>query len=320
MKKISVCIACYNEEKNIVNTYNRVSNVLKALEKYDYEIIIADNDSQDNSKEILRKLAQVDKHVKVIINMKNFGPSRSGKNCCYSATGDAIICMPCDLQEPPELIPEFVKYWEEGHLIVWGQKSKSKESLIKHTCRALFYKIIDYFSDSPQYKQTTGYGIIDKSVYAVIKELDEPYMAMRHLVAELGYPVKFIPYTQERRAEGKSSYNLWRYFDFAITSLVRTSRTPLRLATVIGSICSVVSFIIGIVYLVYKLLYWNSFATGVAPMVIAVLFLGSVQLMFIGIIGEYLGVVLDKVTKRPLVIEKERINFDDDERIKNHEE
>lgn len=309
MKKISVCIPCYNEEKNIMNAYNRVSKELRTLDQYDYEILFADNASKDGSEAILRQLAAEDKHTKVIFNMRNYGAARSGKNLCFRATGDAVISIPCDLQEPPEMIPEFVKEWEKGNLIVWGQKTKSKENPIKYFFRGVYYKIIKMFSDVPQYEQTVGFGIMDRSVYNMIKSLDEYDMAIRHMVAELGYPVKFIPYTQERRKYGKSSYNLWRYFDFALTSLIRTSRVPLRMTTILGTICSVISFIIGTIYLVYKLVCWNNFSAGIAPLVIAVFFLGSVQILSIGMIGEYVGIVLTKVTKRPLVLERECLNF-----------
>lgn len=309
MKKISVCIPCYNEEKNIMNAYRRVSAVMKALDQYDYEILFADNASKDGSEAILRQLATEDKHVKVIFNMRNYGPMRSGKNACFRATGDAVISLPCDLQEPPEMIPEFVKEWEKGNLIVWGQKTKSKENPVKYFLRGVYYKIINMFSDVPQYEQTDGFGITDRAVYDMVKTLNEQDMAVRHMVADLGYPVKLIPYTQERRQYGKSSYNLWRYFDFALTSLIRTSRAPLRLTTILGVICSIISFIMGIIYLVYKLIRWDSFSVGIAPLVIAVFFLGSVQILSMGIIGEYVGVILTKTTKRPLVLEKECLNF-----------
>lgn len=311
MKKISICIPCYNEEKNIMYAYDRVKQVLQGLPEYDYEIIFADNSSQDGSRELLRKLAGRDKKVKVILNMRNFGPARSGKNACYHAQGDAVISMPCDLQEPPEMIPEFIKYWEEGHSIVWGQKTRSKENSIKYICRQLYYKIIQSCSDIPQYNQTTGFGVLDRSVLNVVKGMQEPDMSMRHLIAELGYPVKLIPYVQNKRNAGKSSFNLWRYFDFAVSSLIMTSRVPLRITTIMGAICAAVSFFMGIMYLLYKLLYWDAFTAGIAPIVIAVFFLGSVQLLAIGMIGEYLGAVLSKVTKRPLVMEAETINFEE---------
>lgn len=312
MKKISICVPCYNEEKNIMDAYGRITNVMKSIDQYDYEIIFSDNASKDNSSEIFCQLAEKDKHVKVIFNLRNYGPMRSAKNACFRATGDAIISIPCDMQEPPEMIPEFIEEWRNGNLIVWGQKTKSKENPIKFFLRSIYYKIIKAFSDVPQYEQTTGFGIVDRSVYEMVKTLNEPDMALRHLIVELGYPVKLIPYTQEQRKKGKSSYNIWRYLDFALNSLIMTSKVPLRLTTISGVFCSAISFLLGIVYLIYKLLYWDNFTVGMAPVVIAVFFLGSVQILTIGMIGEYVGVIFTKVKKRPLVIERECLNFDDD--------
>lgn len=313
MKKISICVPCYNEEKNIEDAYERITYVMKGLVRYEYEIIFADNASTDSSAEILRQLAGQDKRVKVIFNYRNYGPTRSGKNVTFRATGDAVIGVPCDLQEPPEMIPQFVEEWEKGNLIVWGQKTKSKENPIKYFLRSIYYKIIKNFSDVPQYEQTTAFGITDRTVYDLVKELNEPDMAIRHLVAELGYPVKLIPYTQERRKKGKSSYNIWRYLDFALNSLVSTSKVPLRLTTIFGAICSAISFLMGIIYLIYKLIRWDTFSAGMAPLIIAVFFLASVQIFSIGMIGEYVGVILTKVTKRPLVLERECLNFEEDE-------
>ena len=243
MKKISIVIPCYNEEKNIENAYDRVKEVLATMPDYEHEIIFGDNCSVDASREILRKLAARDKKVKVILNNRNFGAERSGYNILFAAQGDAVIGLPCDLQDPPEMIPQFVEEWEKGNLVVWGQKTKSREGKIKYTCRKLYYKIIQYFSDIPQYEQVTGYGLVDKTVLDVIKDLNEPYMPMRHLIAELGYPVKLIPYTQEARKNGKSSYNLRRYFDYAIISLVRTSTIPLHLITLFGFFWAIVMII-----------------------------------------------------------------------------
>lgn len=311
MKKLSICIACYNEEENILDAYNQISSICQDLKDYDYEIIFADNASKDDSEQIFRQLAEADKHVKVIFNYRNYGPARSSKNVCIRATGDAVISLPCDLQDPPEMIPVLVKEWEAGNLIVWGQKTGSQENPIKYFLRNIYYRIIKGVASVPQLEQVTGFGIIDRSVWREIKATNERTMSVRHLVADLGYPVKLVPYTQRKRKKGKSSYNLWRWLDFAINSLINTSTVPLRMTTLFGLICSLVSFFIGIVYLVYKLIYWNSFSAGIAPIIIAVLFLGSVQIMIMGVIGEYIGVVLSKVTKRPLVLERECLNFEE---------
>lgn len=313
MKKISICIVCYNEELNIEDCYSEVTKVMQKLDGYDYEIIFADNDSEDSSQDILRGIVKKDKHVKAIFNTRNFGPDRSGKNCMSSASGDAVIGIPCDLQEPPEMIPEFVKYWSEGWPIVWGQKVNSKENFLKFFFRKIYYKIIKKFSDAPKYEQVSGFGIMDKSVLNLLLSCEEDAF-FHHLVPELGIKVKLIPYTQNERKKGKSSYNISRYFDFALLSLIKTSKKPLKISVTFGLFCSVISFICGVIYFIYKLLRWKSFSVGIAPILIAVFFIGSVQLFFIGIIGEYIGVILDRLTKRPLVVEKERLGFDEEER------
>lgn len=310
LKKISICIGCYNEEKNIPVIVKEIRTEMFKLEKYDYEIIFADNDSLDSSQEILRELASKDKRIKVIINNRNFGGRRSLINCLKHATGDLILSIVCDLQTPTALIPVFVDWWEKGYLVVFGQKVQSRESRIKYCLRTIYYKIIASFSDVEQYEHASGIAIYDKSVIDEMNRIGE-VMSYAHLVAELGYEVKLVPYTQEKRKNGKSSYSISRYFDYALTSLVTTSTVPLRLATVLGSITSAISFFLGIIYLFMKLIYWGRFTAGTAPLIIGMFFLGSVQLMFIGIVGEYVGAILKKISKIPLVVEKELINFDE---------
>lgn len=308
--KISICVPTYNEEGNVYNMYKSLSAIMADMTDYDYEILFEDNKSADRTPEILREIAGNDKKVKVILNMTNVGHVRSGRNCMFRATGDAVINIVCDFQEPVELIPQFISEWEKGNLIVMGQKTSSEESSIKYHFRSLYYRIIQNFSDSKQLTHVTSFGLFDRSIVDVIRMVNEPNMSVRHIVAELGYDVKLIQYKQKERASGKSSYNLLRYADFAINSLVNTSFLPLRLATILGSIAAVISFLIGVVYLVLKLIYWDIFIAGTAPILIALSFLGSVLLLYIGVLGEYIGVILRKVSKRPLVIEKEVLNFD----------
>lgn len=309
MKMISICVPCYNEEKNVLNMYNALIEIMDQQKEYAYEIIFSDNASTDNTVEEIKKIAARDHKVKGIVNYRNFGPQRSIKNSLFAAAGDAIIEIPCDLQEPPSLIPEFIKEWEKGNLVVWGQKKSSEESKVKYFLRSIYYGIIKSFSSNTILEHVTGFGLMDKTVVDAIKKTEERDMPIRYIVPDLGYPVTVIPYKQEKRKEGKSSYNIGRYWRYAMNSMIRTSTMPLELATVIGMITAVISLVIGCVYLIYKLLHWNSFAAGVAPLVIAMFFLGAVQLAFIGIIGEYIGAILDKVSKRPMVTEKERINF-----------
>lgn len=300
---------CYNEEGNIINLYNAVKAQFNKLPQYSYEHIFIDNYSTDCSRDILRELAQKDKNVKVILNARNFGPNRSGSYGMLQATGDALICIVCDLQDPPELIPQFLEKWEAGYKVVLGQKLKSKESPLMFQVRKLYYKIINWLSETPQYEGVTGYGLFDKEFLNTMRWMDDPDPYIRGLVPDLGYKTYLLKYTQNKREHGKSSYNFSRYFDFAITGVTHVSKKPLRIATLAGLIMSVLSFIIALLYLILKLIFWNSFAMGTAPILIGMFFLASVQLAFIGVIGEYIGAILTRVTKRPMVVEEERINF-----------
>lgn len=310
MKHISVMTPCYNEEGNIRNIYTAVKEQFDKLPQYTYEHIFIDNYSTDHSREILRKLATEDKNVKVILNARNFGPNRSGSYGMLQGTGDALICIVCDLQDPPEMIPTFLKKWEEGYKVVLGQKTKSKENPIMFRIRKLYYKIMESMSEAEHLTNVTGYGLFDKEVLDMIKWMDDPDPYIRGLVPQLGYKWCLVEYTQQERTSGKSSYNFSRYFDFAITGLTHVSQKPLRIVTMTGICMSVVSFILAIVYLIYKLVHWHEFDAGTAPILIGMFLLGSVQLACLGVIGEYIGAILTKVTKRPMVVEEERINFE----------
>lgn len=317
MKKVSFCIPCYNEEKNIQLVYNELNKIMKELPQYNYEIIFEDNASIDNTEYELKKLAEKDKNVKVIINTRNFGPSRSGKNCCFNASGDVLISIACDLQNPVSLVPIFLENWEAGHLVVMGQKIKSKEKKFKYFLRTIYYKIIEFFSDIPQYSHITGFGAIDAMVYKKIYDMHEPEMSIRHLLADLGYEIKLIPYEQDKRKFGKSSYNINRSFDFAITSLINTSRFPLRFITLFGLFSLLVNSILGILYFTYNFFIEKSFDLGFILIFLGMFFVSTIQIFFLGIIGEYLNVILSKVTIRETVIEKERINFTDEILVKD---
>ncbi len=312
-KKITVCVPCFNEEGNIDNAYARITKVMQGLPEYDYEIIFADNNSTDRSRELIRDICERDRaHAKAIFNEQNMGPGRSGNNLVFSSSGDAVAIIPCDLQEPPELIPQFIEWWEKGYKLVMGQKQDSELSKVNKGSRGLYYKIIDIFSDYPEYPQVTGFGLMDISVVRTFQRMGEPVTEWRHLFAECGYDVKLIPYKQAARTAGKSSYNLWRFLDHGILSLCTTSRKPLRWMTLLGLAAAVLAFIVGIVYLVLKIINWNNMDMGTAPILIGVFFIGAVQLFCIGMLGEYIGIVSERVKskERPLVIERERINFD----------
>lgn len=309
MKKISFVIACYNEVGNIEELVNRIINAM-SRESYKYEIIFADNASSDGTQDILRKLANKNKQIKIILNNRNYGPTKSPRNALRHASGDVVIGLAADLQDPPELIPQFIREWEKGYKLVYGQKLSSDEGIVKHSLRSLYYNIIDFFSEIPQYKHLSGITLHDKGVLDEMLNAD-PDIPFRYLIAEMGYPVKLIPYKQNKRKSGKSSYNINRYFNFAINSLISTSTIPLRIATICGCFMVAICFIIGLIYLIMKLRNWDQFSAGTAPMLIGVFFLGSVQILFIGLIGEYIGAILKKLTKQMPVIEKELINFED---------
>lgn len=309
MKHISVMTPCYNEEGNVKNIYEAVKMEFEKLPQYTYEHIFIDNYSTDQTRRILRELATQDKNVKVIFNARNFGPNRSGSYGMLQGTGDALICIVCDLQDPPEMIPQFLEKWEEGYKVVLGQKKKSKENILMFQVRKLYYRIMNWLSDTPQYEGVTGYGLFDKEVLETIGWMDDPDPYIRGLVPELGYRTYLLSYIQNKRQFGKSSYNFNKYFDFAITGVTHVSRKPLRIATMLGFIMSGISFFTAFLYLIMKLIWWDRFAMGTAPILIGIFLLASIQLAFIGVIGEYVGAILTRVTKRPMVVEEERINF-----------
>ncbi|MCI9198949.1 MAG: glycosyltransferase family 2 protein [Lachnospiraceae bacterium] len=310
MKKISIGICCFNESKTVNRIYEAVKKEMDSLENYDYEIVFADNASTDGTREILRDIAKKDCRVKVILNQTNVGIQKSGANMMSHLSGDAYIGIPCDFQEPPEMLPEFIKYWEQGYHIVWGQKTASKENRIKYFFRSIYYKIIKLLSNTPQYEQVTGFGIQDMRIIKEWLELGDPTISLRNIIGEWGYEVKLVPYIQNKRKEGKSSYTIGKLLTFAINSLVNTSLIPLRLVTLLGLFSSFISLLIGTIYLVYKVTHWTDLSMGMAPMLIGLFFLGSVQLFSIGIIGEYIGVTLRRISKHVKVIEEELINFD----------
>lgn len=309
MKHISVMTPCYNEEGNILNIYQAVKAQFDKLPQYTYEHIFIDNCSTDRSREILRALAQQDKNVKVILNARNFGPNRSGTYGMFQGTGEALICIVCDLQDPPDMIPVFLEKWEEGYKVVMGQKTKSKENPLMFQVRKLYYKIMSALSETEHLENVTGYGLFDKEVLDMIQWMDDPDPYIRGLVTQLGYKYCLVEYTQQQRTSGKSSYNFNKYFDFAITGLTHVSKKPLRIATLLGFAMSGISLVLAVVYLIMKLVHWYDFDMGTAPILIGMFLLGSIQLAFIGVIGEYIGAILTKVTKRPMVVEEERINF-----------
>jgi glycosyltransferase involved in cell wall biosynthesis len=310
-KLISLFVSTFNEEGNIQEVYDRISSAMLPLSSYDYEMVFYDNDSQDGTQMLIRGLCERDARVKAIFNSRNYGIPRSTYNALTALSGDAAISLSGDLQTPPEMIPQFIKYWEEGYPVVFGQKTKSHNSLLDWTMRRLYYRIIRFLSDTPHYDQVTGFGLFDRKVVdTVIKNRDVNTLS-RHLIPDLGFKVKLVEYTQDKRKYGRSSFSLFGKFTFGIMSICTTSRKPLSLMTMFGFFSACFSFLVGLLYLIIKLLNWGSFMMGQAPVLIGVFFLGSVQLFCLGLIGEYVGLIIERMRfqNMPLVIEEERINF-----------
>ena len=310
MKKISVLIPCYNEEENVVPMSEAIVNLFtNQLVEYDYELLFIDNDSHDNTRPLLREICAKNPKVKAIFNAKNFGQFNSPYYGILQTTGDCTISMVCDFQDPIELIPQYIKEWENGYKIVIGIKTSSKENPIMYRLRGLYYKFIKKFSDVEQIEHFTGSGLYDREFVEVLRDLKDPTPFLRGIVAELGYKRKEIPYEQPQRRAGKTHNNFYRLYDAAMLSITSYTKIGLRLCTFFGIFCGLVSAIIGLIYLIWKLVCWDSFAAGMAPILIGMFFLGAIQLFFIGFIGEYILSINQRVMNRPLVIEEERINI-----------
>jgi len=309
MPLISIVSPCYNEEKNVEEVYRRVKEVFAELPDYQYEHIFIDNASKDRTVPILRELAERDKNVKIIINTRNFGPVRSPFHGFLQSRGDATIPFSSDLQDPPWLITEFIKKWEEGYKVVIGVKKSSEESTAMYAVRKSYYKLINSISEIELVKNATGVGLYDKTVIDILRTIADPYPYFRGLISDLGFESAKVYYDQPSRKRGFSKHNFYSLYDIAMLGITNHSKIPLRLATMFGFGISILSLLVALVYFIAKLVLWNRFTLGTAPIVIGLFFFASVQLLFIGIIGEYISSIHTQVLKRPLVIEKERINF-----------
>ncbi len=309
-KKISFMIPCYNERENVVPMSEAIVKLMEQeLAAYDYELLFIDNCSDDGTRDLLRTICARNKKIKAIFNAKNFGQFNSPYHAMCQTTGDCTISLCCDFQDPVEIIPRFVEEWEKGYKIVCGIKATSRENKIMRFLRTCYYKLIRKMSDVEQIEHFTGFGLYDKSFIEVLKTLDDPAPFMRGIVAELGYKRKDIPYEQAKRAAGKTHNNFFTLYDAAMLSFTTYTKMGLRLATITGFILSILSLIVAVVYLVMKLIWWDRFVAGMAPILIMVTVLGSMQLFFIGFLGEYVLSINKRVIHRPLVIEEERINF-----------
>ncbi len=310
MKTISILIPCFNEVLNVKPLSLEIINIFKdKLQEYDYEIIFIDNDSSDGTKDILRSLCNEYKKIKAIFNAKNYGQFNSPYYGMCQTTGDCTIMMCSDFQDPVELIPDFIKEWEKGFKIVSGIKASSKENKAVRLLRTVYYKLIRKMSDIEQIEHYTGFGLYDKSFIKIMSGLQDPIPFLRGIVAELGYKRTEIKYQQQKRRAGKTHNNLYTLYDAAMLSFTSYTKIGLRLATFSGFILSVLSGITGVIYIILKILYWERFQAGIAPILIAVLFLFSMQFLFIGILGEYIIFINKRIMNRPLVVEDERINF-----------
>jgi len=307
-KLISIVTPCYNEEKNIEELYEQIKKMMGG-QKYEYEHIFIDNASTDRSVEILRELASKDRRLKVILNTRNFGHIRSPYYAILQASGDAVIVMASDFQDPPEKIPEFIQKWEEGYKVVVGVKTSSKEPGLFYFLRSLYYRVLRRLSEVRLIDNFTGFGLYDNKVIEILREFNDPYPYFRGLIADIGYDIAEIEFNQPRRKRGISKNNFYTLYDMAMLGVVSYTKVPLRLAAMLGFLSATISFLVGLVYLIYKLIFWQNFSVGLAPAVIGLFFMGSIQLFFLGLVGEYIGSIYTLAIRRPLVIEKERINF-----------
>ena len=312
MKKISVLIPCYNEEENVVPMSQAVVEQLTTrLLQYDYELIFIDNDSNDNTRPLLREICKRNPKVKAIFNAKNFGQFNSPYHGMLQTTGDCTITMCCDFQDPVEMIPQLVEAWENGAKIVSCIKTESKENPLMRFFRTCYYKIIRKMSSVDQIEHFTGFGLYDKTFIEVLRNLKDPTPFIRGIVAELGYKRVDLPYTQAKRRAGTTHNNFFTLFDAAMLSFTSYTKVGLHLLTILGFILSFLSIMAALIYLVLKLIYWDDFSAGQAPMIIGLFFLNAMELLFIGFVGEYVMSINTRVMNRPLVIEEERINFEE---------
>lgn len=312
MKKISVLIPCYNEVENVVPMSEAVVKILtEELFQYDYELVFIDNCSTDGTRDKLEEICAGNKKIKAIFNVTNFGQFNSPFYGMCQTTGDCTISMCCDFQDPVEMLPQFVKEWENGYKIVSAIKTSSKENPIIRLLRTIYYKMIRNMSDVKMIEHFTGFGLYDRTFIELLKQLDDPMPFLRGIVAEYGFSRKEIEYQQAKRRAGKTKNNFYTLYDAAMLSITSYTKVGLRLATILGFVSSGVSLLIALVYLILKLVNWYNFQAGYAPMIIGVYVLGSLQLFFIGLLGEYILNINSRVIHRPLVVEEKRINFDE---------
>jgi len=309
-KTISIVTACYNEEENVLNLYNQVREVMAGIGGYEYEHIFIDNSSKDNTVAILKAIAAQDKNVKIIVNARNFGHIRSPIHGLFQARGDAVISLVADLQDPPQMIADMVREWENGAYCVLGIKRTSEENSLMFWLRKQYYKLVERISSIETIQNYTGFGLYDRKVVELVRSFEDPYPYFRGMIAEIGLPTVKLYYDQPTRKFGITKNNWYTLYDIAMLGIISNSKIPLRLATFAGFLGASASFLIAMIYLVLKLIFWSTFSFGLAPMLIGVFFISSLQLVFLGVMGEYIGAIYTQVQNRPYVVELERINFE----------
>lgn len=312
MKLISIVTPCFNEAGNVEELHDRLRKVRERMTGYRFEHIFIDNASTDDTVARIRNIIARDPAVRLIVNARNFGHIRSPYHAVLQAGGDAVICMASDLQDPPELIPEMIRLWEGGFRVVAGVKRESRESKMMWLFRSIYYRVARKMADVPLLEHFTGFGVYDRRVIDILRRLDDPYPYFRGLIAEIGFEVARIPYDQPLRVRGITSNNFYTLYDLAMLGITSHSKVPIRLATMAGFALSIISFLISMTYLILKLALWDRFQLGTAPLLIGMFFFGSVQIFFIGLLGEYIAAIHTQVMRRPLVVERERVNFDQD--------
>ncbi len=307
---LSIVTPCYNEEDNIDELYARIKATIADLTKYKFELIFIDNHSQDSTVAKLKHLAAIDPTVKVIINTRNFGHIRSPYYGILQSSGSATIYLASDLQDPPEMIPQFIQYWEEGYKLVMATKPVSQGVAWVHALRKTYYRFLDGISDISLVKDATGFGLYDREVLSHLRKIDDPYPFLRGLICELGYEIKTIPFEQPRRLRGISKNNFYTLYDIAMLGIVSHSKVPIRLAAFAGYAIGFLSIIAAMVFFVLKMIYWDYFPFGMAPLIISMFFIFGMLFLFMGILGEYIGSIHTYLQRRPVVVESERINFE----------
>lgn len=307
-KLISIVTACYNEEDNIEELYQRIAAVMAAM-PYDYEHICIDNCSTDGTVRKIKEIAAHDSRLKLIVNARNFGHIRSPYHGLLQARGDACVLIASDLQDPPEMIPEFIKKWEQGYKTVLAVKPESEESSIMFGVRKIYYRLIARISEVPLVQNATGVGLFDRAVVDILRSIQDPYPYLRGLLCEIGFPIATVPFKQPKRQRGITKNNFYTLYDIAMLGITNHSKMPLRLMAMSGFLLSFLSLLVALTFFIAKLVYWDSFQLGTAPILIGIFFFGAIQTFFIGVLGEYIGSIHTQVRNMPLVVEMERVNF-----------